>query len=424
MKKILRLLFSKKIKKSSAVIPFLVIFLILIFFNLIGCTNSEQAFVTVPTAIDTSPVETTLIELPQTSQIEEEKTASNFELLYVPKIMPTTELGNIPWFSTIKNGLEKCAQDYGFKVTVIGPPKFNSAMQAQIILDNIGKNFDAIIVSPIEEEIIDSAFERAGKAGILTFSNEGYNLKNIIFDIEAMSNIDFGNAIMKKGIDYAGGQGKYLVSVGFLTSYIQNQWADAEIQYQKEKASSMINILGTQKGQDRFEDNEDQKVAVEKLTSFFDNNKDLKLVVGNSAITSISAGEVISKKKLKGKVSYVGVGLPIALNKYILNGVLQEGFFWDPYNLGYSMGYIAFKSWMANGSKDNLDFDSINSINNSIGGSVKNPSGNKIDGYEELQIIKNEKGASVIFGSAIESVNIKNLEEWNNKFAEYGWPKP
>jgi ABC-type sugar transport system substrate-binding protein len=374
-----------------------------------GCSNAGQTIATVPIAVESSTVETTLIEIQETESVEEEKIPANFELLYVPKIMPSLEAGTILWFNTIKLGLEKCAADYGFKVTVTGPPKFDGAIQAQIVLDNAGKNFDAIIVNPIDEKVMDSALERAQKGGVMTFSNEGYGLKNILFDVEAMSGKDFGEKIMQAGLAYSGGQGKYIISVGFLGSAAQKEWADAEIAYQKKNAAPMINVSGGTESLDRFEDNEDVKTATEKLTAFFENNNEITLVVGNSSTTTLAAGDLIAKKKLKEKVTYVGVGLPIVAGSFINDEVIRECFFWDPYLLGYSMGFLSLQSWLGNIPV--------------AGSSVSDPSGLKISGYENLGLLKNSQGADVVYGNGTVSVKKENNSDWYDKFAEYGWPE-
>ena len=362
-----------------------------------GCAGYQQTTNTIPTAIESSTVETTLLELPETTAADVERIPANFEVLYVPK------LDGISWFDVVKSGLEKCAADYGFKATVIAPPRADPAIQAQIVLDNIAGGFNAIIACPLDDGKIDSAFLRANQAGVMTFSNEGYTLKNVTYDIAAMSNQSFGESIMKAGIGYTGGTGKYVVSVGFLNGIAHNEWADSEIAYQQENAPGLINALGYTGGTDRFEDNEDESVAAEKLGGILENNKDINLIVGNSFTTGIATGE-----KIKG-VMFVGTGLPITIGNFIDNGRLQEGFFWDPNLIGYAMGYIALRSWMGEVPAE--------------GDQVIKPDGAVLDGYGSLGVSVNSTGGNIIFGNAIESITRDNLEQWYNRFEEYGWPQ-
>jgi len=243
----------------------------------------------------------------------------------------------------------------------------------------------------------------------MTFSNEGYTLKNVTFDIEAMSNQAFGEAMMKSAVRYAGGNANYILSVGFLKAIPQEEWADFEIAYQQKSAPGLKNLLGYSKGTDRFEDNEDSKIATTKITGYIQNNKDLNLIIGNSETTGLAAGEIISKQKLKGKLFYVGTGLPVTIGQYIRKDIIQEGFFYDPYLIGYATGYIAFQSWMGNVPEAKSP--------------VLKPDKSKLAGYESLDILSNSNGGKIIFGNAIASITKENIETWYKKFAGYGWPQ-
>ena len=401
-------------KALISIITILSLLAVIIFFT--ACTMQGQTAITISTAIVSSAAaETTSTAAPAESSAgsstessaessAEEKISSNFEILYVPRI------ADIPWFNVIKSGLEQCARDYGFRATVIAPPAADPALQSQIILDSFNKGIDAIVVCPIDPAGLDPVLARANKAGIMTFSNEGYTLKNVTFDIEAMSNQAFGEAMMKAAVKYAGGNANYMLSVGFLKAIPQEEWADFEIAYQQKSAPGLKNLLGYLKGTDRFEDNEDSKIATTKITAYIQNNKDLNLIIGNSAATGPAAGEIISKQKLKGKLFYVGtIAFPATIGQYIRKDIIQEGFFYDPYLIGYATGYIAFQSWMGNIPEAKS--------------SVLKPDNSKLAGYESLDILPNSNGGKIIFGNAIASITKENIEAWYKKFADYGWPQ-
>lgn len=389
------------------IITILSLLAVIIFFT--ACTMQEQTAATISTAIVSSATAgTTSTAAPVESSTEssaEEKISSNFEILYIPKH------ANIPWFNVIKSGLDQCARDYGFTATVVAPPAADLALQSQIILDSFNKGIDAIAVCPIDSAGLDPVLARANQAGIMTFSNEGYTLKNVTFDIEAMSNQAFGEAMMKSAVRYAGGNANYMVSVGFLKAMPQEEWADFEIAYQQKSAPGLKNLLGYSKGTNRFEDNEDSKIATTKITDYIQNNKDLDLIIGNSETTGLAAGEIISKQKLKGKLFYVGTatGFPVTIGQYIRKDIIQEGFFYDPYLIGYATGYIAFQSWMGNIPEAKS--------------SVLKPDKSKLAGYESLDILANSNGGKIIFGNAIASITKENIEAWYKKFADYGWPQ-
>jgi simple sugar transport system substrate-binding protein len=371
-----------------------------------ACVAPTQA--TAATVItETAPAGTT----PATTAVETsagattasaaEKKPADFEIVYIVKA------SGIPWFDIQSKGLTQCARDYGFNATIAGPPNNDAAIQAQMVQDYIAKGVEAIAVCPNDPATIEPVFEKANKAGILTFSNEGTSLKNVSFDIEAMSYQKFGESIIKAGLKYAGGKGEYIASVGFLTSVSHNEWVDAEIAYQQANAPDFKNALGYNKGSDRFEDQEDQKIAHDKILELLKTYPNLKLVIGSSLTTGIAAGMVIEEKGLKGKLIFVGTGYPVTIGKYLKNGTVQEGFFWDPYMVGYALGYIALNTWLGKPPKN--------------GDPILKPDGTSQPGYEAMSIIVNKSGSNVIFGTGQISITKDNVDEWYKKFADYGW---
>ncbi len=379
-------------------------FITTIFFA--GCKAQPTAETYPPLTIieGMSPLETLSIDSPSIETGPTGKSSANFEIVYISK------LSGIAWFEIIRTGIEQCARDYGFKATVIGPAKIDGAAQAQVKLveDAIeDTGIDAIVVSPIDNEQIDMLFAKAKSNGKLTFSHEGTSLKNVSFDIEAASEKAFGEYIMNSAAKYVGGKGSYICSVGFLNSISQNKWADAEIALQQEKYPNLKNVLGYQKGTDRFEDLEDDKIAYNKIMELLKTYPEINLIVGNSMTTGIAAGKVIEKKGLEGKIFFIGTGLPVTIGSYIRKGVVQEGIFWDPYLVGYAIGYIALNTWLEKPV--------------SQGDAVVRPDGQKIEGYETLEIIENEKGGKIISGKGMISITRDNIEDWYKKFEIYGW---
>jgi ABC-type sugar transport system substrate-binding protein len=393
----------KKVFIYGIAIIFLTVISLIAVLGLTGCTNNAQTIPTIATAIESTTATTVVPAAPATEEtVAEEKIPVNFELVYVPKV-------DVPWFDVVQKGIEQCAKDYGFKVTVTAPPKLDPAIQAQVVLDLIGKTADAVIVCPIEEASMDTALEKAASAGIMTFASEGGNLKNISYDFESISNEEFGKAIMQSAIKYSGASGSYAISVGFLDSKTQNEWADAEIALQKEAAPSMSNALGYAKGTDRFQDSEDETLAVTKITEIITANAGLKMIIGNSMTSGPAAAEAIAKQKLKGKLLFVGTGLPLTVGEHIKDGIIQEAFFWDPYMAGYSLGFMAFKAWEGKPL--------------TAGDSVLMPGGAKLAGYEKLAENTGNAGVKILSGNANVSVNKDNLDSWYKKFEEYGWPQ-
>jgi simple sugar transport system substrate-binding protein len=82
---------------------------------------------------------------------------------------------------------------------------------------------------------IRSSIRATCAAGILTFTHEASNQKQVSFDLEAFDNVAYGRHmmdVMAKDMNY---EGEYACFVGHLTSTTHNEWVDGEIAQQKEK---------------------------------------------------------------------------------------------------------------------------------------------------------------------------------------------
>jgi simple sugar transport system substrate-binding protein len=366
----------------------------------VGCKTTTTTTTTAAAEI-TAAAETAKAAAETTAAATGTKNPADFQIVYIVKA------DGIPWFDVERMGLEQAAKDYGFKSQTVGPAKADAALQAQMVEDYIAKGVQAIAVCPNDPAAIEPVFAKANAAGIQTYGHEGSTFKNVSFDIEGMSNKIFGETIMKRMIEFTGGKGGYVASVGLLTSVSHNEWVDAEIAYQKANAPDFVNLLGYSAGSDRFEEKEDQTIAHDKILEFIKTYPTLSGIIGSPMTTGPAAGLAIEEKGLKGKVRFVGTGLPITIGNYLTADIVQEGLFWDPYQVGYALGYTAFQTWLGTPPKD--------------GGAILKPDGTAIPGYEKIGIQANKDGGNIMFGQGLIELTKANLAEWNQKFADYGW---
>ena len=364
------------------------------------CIIATMAFVGVGCKTTTATTAAVAAETTAAAATET-KNPANFEIVFIVKA------DGIPWFDVERMGLEQAAKDYGFKSQTVGPAKADAALQAQMVEDYIAKGVQAIAVCPNDPASIEPVFAKANGAGILTFGHEGSSFKNVSFDIEGMSNKVFGETIMKRMIEFTKGVGGYVASVGFLTSVSHNEWVDAEIAYQKANAPDFVNVLGYAAGSDRFEEKEDQTIAHDKILEFIKTYPNLTGVIGSPMTTGPAAGLAIEEKGLKGKLMFVGTGLPITIGNYLTSDTVQEGLFWNPYMVGYALGYTALQTWLGTPPKN--------------GDAILMKDGSKLPGYEAIGIETNKNGGQIMFGQGQIELTKANLDEWNKKFADYGW---
>src|SRR5204862_471385 len=64
-------------------------------------------------------------------------------------------------------------------------------------------------------------------------------------------------------------------------------------------------------------------------------------IIAPTSVGIVSAAQVVSSSKYKGKVLVTGLGTPESMKKYVDNGVAPAFFLWNPADLGYLAAYAA-----------------------------------------------------------------------------------
>lgn len=103
----------------------------------------------------------------------------------------------------------------------------------QIVENLIAQGVDAIAIVPFSVEAVEPVLKKARDRGIVVISHEASNIQNVDFDIEAFDNKAYGANLMKELGKSMGGKGKYVATVGSLTSKSQMEWIDGAVEYQK-----------------------------------------------------------------------------------------------------------------------------------------------------------------------------------------------
>lgn len=382
--------------KKLIILLLAVVFAVGMSFLGIGCKKAEE--VKAPAEEEAAPAEEEEAAPAEEEVVEEAPDLSDLEVVLVVKA------DGIPWFDAERRGLDKCAEDYGFKASTVGPPTADAALQAQMIEDYIAKGVDAIGVVPNDPASIEPVFKKAMDAGIITFGHEAATMANQDVCVEAMSNEAFGETMFSDGAGYAGEEGGFVWSVGWLTSVSHNQWVDAGLALQKEKYPNMVNLLGEG---GRFEEEENTTIAHDKIVEFINTYPELKLVLGCPMTTGPAAALAFEETGNIGKMFFTGTGLPVTIGDYLREGVVQEGLFWDPYRVGYAMGLAVMKIYLGEGIKDGETF------------AWKD--GDPIPGYESIKVTTNDKGSTVVYANAICKITKDNIDEWDAQFKEYGF---
>jgi len=302
---------------------------------------------------------------------------TDFEIVMVVK------LEGVAWFDNMRLGVEEFAKETGVNAYQIGAATADPASQIALIEDLIAKKVDAIIVVPNDPVALEPVFKKANDAGILTFTHEASNQKQVTFDIEAFDNDAYGRHMMDVMAEDLNLEGEYACFVGHLTSTTHNEWVDAEIAQQQEKYPNMKLVT------DRIEEQENQQIAYEKTLELLRTYPNLKGVMGSAMSTVPGAALAIEEKGLIGKVGAYGTCLPSVAYDYLKNGAAKSIHFWIPADAGYVSCKVAWEVLKGNEIKEGMDLGK--------------------PGYESITIRNNQHGFPVIYGQAWHDVTAKTL---------------
>ncbi|QRZ16193.1 autoinducer 2 ABC transporter substrate-binding protein (plasmid) [Paracoccus methylovorus] len=330
-----------------------------------------------------SPVMAQVVDV---SNVNQDLIATKDDKKYT--IATVVKVDGIAWFDRMRDGVDQFKADTGHDVWMIGPSQADAAAQVQIIENLIAQGVDAITVVPFSVEALEPVLKKARERGIVVISHEASNLQNTDFDLEAFDNKAYGAELMKHLGESMGGQGKYVATVGSLTSKSQMEWIDGGVEYQKEHFPDM-EMVG-----DRLETYDDAGQDYTKLKEAMTAYPDITGILGAPMPTSAGAGRLIAEGGLKDKVFFAGTGLPSVAGEYLANGDIQYIQFWDPAVAGYAMNMLAIAA--LEGKKDEIKAG----LNLGLGG------------YEDLQSPEADK-ANLLYGQGWVGVTAENMDQYD-----------
>ncbi|KJX85480.1 Autoinducer 2-binding protein lsrB AI-2-binding protein lsrB [Agrobacterium tumefaciens] len=250
-------------------------------------------------------------------------------------IATVVKVDGIAWFDRMRDGVEQFKGDTGNDVWMVGPSQADAAAQVQLVENLIAQGVDAIAIVPFSVEAVEPVLKKARDRGIVVISHEASNIQNVDFDIEAFDNKAYGANLMKELGKSMGGKGKYVATVGSLTSKSQMEWIDGAVEYQKANFPEMSQAT------ERLETYDDANTDYTKLKEAMTAYPDITGILGAPMPTSAGAGRLIAEGGLSGKVFFSGTGLVSVAGEYIKNDNIQYIQFWDPAVAGYAMNMLA-----------------------------------------------------------------------------------
>ena len=263
-----------------------------------------------------------------------EKEDGSYEIVVVPK-----DSSN-PWFVRMDTGVKEYAAAHPeLSVYQRGTDEIDATKQAPLVEDLIAQGVDAICVVPVDLGSLDPVLKKAKDAGIVVIAHEGADLANVHYDIEAFSNAGYGQFIMDNLAMAMGEEGVYTTMVADLTNGSHNEWANAAVEWQKEKYPNMTLL----EAQPRLESHDNGDTAYNAAKEAFKAYPELKGIMGTSSFDAPGVARAIDEMGLKDKVFTTGTGMPNDNAAQLKSGLLKSVTLWDPAVAGQAMISLAVK---------------------------------------------------------------------------------
>lgn len=303
-------------------------------------------------------------------------------------IATVVKVDGIAWFDRMRDGVKQFGADTGHDTWMVGPSQADAAAQVQLVENLIAQGVDAIAIVPFSVEAVEPVLKKARDRGIVVIAHEASNITNADYVLEAFDNKAYGAKLMEVLGGYMGGEGKYVATVGSLTSKSQNEWIDGAIEYQKKHFPKMEMVTN------RLETYDDANTDYNKLKEVLTTYPDLKGIVGGPMPTSAGAGRLITERGLKDKLYFAGTGLVSVAGEYLANGNIQYIQFWDPAVAGYAMNMLAVMALDGKGDQIKAGLD--------LG----------LPGYTDLSAPEGSKG-NLLYGQGWVGVTQENMDKYD-----------
>lgn len=310
--------------------------------------------------------------------------ASRLALAANPTMVTVVKIAGIPWFNAVDKGIRKGGKEFNIDASMVGPANVDPAQQVKLLEDLIAKKVTVIGLVPLDVKVCEPVLKRAQAAGIKVITHEGPEQEGRDWNVELIDSVRFGEVQMQRLAKDMSESGDYVVYVGTLTTPLHNKWADAAIAYQKAHYPKMKLAADRYPGADEIDSS--YKTTLDVIKAY----PNLKGILGFGSNGPIGAGNAVREKRLSKKIAIVGTVLPSQAKDLIADGIVREGFLWNPTDAGYAMVAVARLLLDGKEIKDGVDIPGLGKASVDVPG--------KLIKVDKIMRINNETIAGLIAG--------------------------
>lgn len=261
--------------------------------------------------------------------------SKEYTFAFVPKLI------GIPYFTSMRNGMEQAAKRFGAKFIYEGPTTASVSGQAEDVKTLIAKGVDAVGVSANSPTALCSLVNEAKAKQILFFASDS--------DVSCKNNRLWVEQARSKGIGYAAVDvlGKDIQQIEHTTGQPTGDVAiisagpsatnlNTWIKYMKARLASKypkLHLLPIQYAGEN--PTKTEKIASRMIAA----DPSIKGFIGVASTNVPGIAEAVLAAGKKGEIAVTGETDPNTIRQYVNDGVVKEVVLWNPTTLGYLAGW-------------------------------------------------------------------------------------
>jgi rhamnose transport system substrate-binding protein len=208
-----------------------------------------------------------------------------------------------------------------------------AASQLPAIQAAIAKGANILMVSATDPTALCPTLKAAMAKGItvVTYDSDAPTCRTLFINQASTANI--GESEVDAMAKEIGGSGQIAIVSAAASATNQNAWIS--FMHTELKKFPKLQLVATVYG------NDDPTTATQVTQGLLQKYPKLKGIISPTTVGILAAAQVVDAAHDIGKVFVTGLGTPLEMKKYILNGTSPKVILWNPANLGYLAAYAA-----------------------------------------------------------------------------------
>ena len=250
----------------------------------------------------------------------------------VPYVIFVNPLVGNPVFTSEENGFKRAAEEFKFKLKIIGPSTIDDAQMVQAVENALAEHPDAIATVPYNFSALQNTYKKVAAAGIPIFNSSSDSPEPTRVSYVGTDNTAYGIQAADILAKKTGGTGK--VAIMLVRLDVSNQLAQKKAFEARiaEKYKGMRVVITEQDGGDAL-------AAVQKFKDIFKAHREVDTVLCLDSVASDAIAIALKESKLVGKVTV----LAIDDNASILDNIRKDVIWGTMAQNFYKMGYLSGK---------------------------------------------------------------------------------